>query len=204
MAADPSVAARITQLKTKWDTFTSPADILKAPGSVTMLMPVDATSAIRVSVPGRVIKLLGISKDVTGGKFAKIYQGLSKPKATSVINRRPRAARSVNKSKLIYTKEIIINLKTPVAYTINSTKVEKNRKLTQLILRVPQVVSYECVTWWLYNEPATTNRPFTFESDNKIYQVWDIPITSLGELPDTAEKPEASQSETGEGATLQV
>jgi hypothetical protein len=204
MATDPSVAARITELKAKWDTFTGPTDILKAPGSVTMLMPVDATSAIRVPVPGRVIKFLGITKDTTGGKFAKIYQGLSKPKATSVINRRPKKTRSRRKSSLTYTKEIIVNLRTPIAYTINSTKVEKNRKLTQLILRVPQVVSYECITWWLYNEPAAANRPYTFESNNKVYEVWNILETDLGELPDTAEKPEASQSETGDGATLQV
>ncbi len=204
MAADPSVAARITELKAKWGTLTSPGDVLKAPGSVTMLMPVDATSAIRVPVPGRVIKFLGMTKDTTGGKFAKIYQGLSKPKATSVINRRPRKTRSKSKSSLIYTKEVIINLRTPVPYTINSTKVEKARKLTQVLLRVPQVVSYECITWWLYNEPAEANRPYTFESNNKVYEVWNIPEADLGELPDTAEKPEASQGETGAGATLQV
>lgn len=201
--ADPAVAQRITALQQTWTAFTTPQTILRAPGSVKMLMPVDATSATPIVVPGRIIKFLGITKDTTGSKFDRIFQYNYTPVANKKINVRPRKTRYQRKTPTTYVKEVIVNLRTPIPYTINSTRVQKDRILTQVSLRVPSYVSNECVTWWLYNEPSADKRPLTFENENLIYQVWDIQPSDLGELPDDTEKPDAQQAQTGPGAVLQ-
>ncbi len=199
MAEDTTVATTITLLKAKWANLDGDNVAIMAPGNVRVLVPVDNTSAMPVIVPGRIIKLLGITKDVTGSKFDKIYEPKSTP-STNTNRRSPKTPSGSKNSKFVDYKDISITLKTPVSYKVKTN----TRTLTKVRWRVPSVVSIDCITWYLWNAPVADQRPPTFETLNRIYRVFDIDKTKLGEMSDKVEAPEANQETPGPGATLQT
>ena len=198
MTLDSTIATQITALKAKWDAATGEnAAINGGGGSVFMLFPVDKTSVIPVKVSGRVIRLLGITKDETPTGFK--YFARPTGDYTRKDNNR---ATIPDGGSIPITRtgfyRVFVNLKSSIAYKRRAKTVQ----LQQVTINVPYVVPIAGVMCFLYNHASSTLRPPSFETVNKTYRVVNVAYTSdfLGEKSNKSEKPESEQTSEGGGS----
>lgn len=200
MATDAAVAARIQQLTTAWNESYTGDNAHRAPGRVNLWFPVDSTSCMVVPVSGRVIRFCGITADAIGGSF-KQYKPKPRESTSADANRRVGGGtrgRSLD-TKLLGQKEIWINLKVPVKYKRKTKEVF----LTRINMRVPDLISIDCLNFFLWEMCSADKRPETFETNHKLYYISKIEQAKLGELSDKVESADSSQAAVDTGASLQ-
>lgn len=198
MAIDTSVAAKLTVLKTKWNSLTTGNDLIKGVEDILMYMPVDKTSVVPVKIPGRIARFLGFTKDETPSGFGiwtppeKDYSRKDANRATTPIGTAKRSGKSTGFYR------VWVNLKTPIPFTRKT----KTVNLTSVGMRVPYIVPIAGVMCFLWNHSDAAKRPLSFETVNSVYYLKAITYTdaSLGEKGAKSEKePESDTASEGVG-----
>lgn len=135
------------------------------------------------------------------GKDFKQYKPKPRESTSADANRRVGGGtrgRSLD-PKLLGQKEVWINLKTPVKYKRKTQEVF----LTRINMRVPDLISIDCLNYFLYEMSSADKRPETFETNHKRYYVSKIEQAKLGELSDKVESTDTSQASLESGASIQ-
>ncbi|MGB3535428.1 MAG: hypothetical protein WBA13_18160 [Microcoleaceae cyanobacterium] len=171
---DKSVAVEIAALKKRWTEDGAKAN--QAPGYVNMPIPVDKDSTMTFRCPGLLIKTLDIKKDEMASFENTLSTGTKV--ANNDANRRKRHTTG-SKALTVIHKPVKVFLPVAIEYPYKGA----TRTRTSITIRVPSLVSVDCMNYFLWNCCDAAKRPGKFQfTRNQIYRTSDLAQNLLGTI----------------------